>query len=191
LNFLPVIDMTEEQFFTFCQVNRDLRIEQTAAGKVIVMPPAGGESGARNLRTSRYLDEWAERDGTGIAFDSSTGYRLPDGALLSPDGSWVLRSRWSALAPEQRRRFLPLCPDFVLELLSPTDSLAATQAKMGQWMGNGAQLGWLIDPDARRVYVYRPGDPAPETLDAPATVSGDPILPSFVLDMARIWDPNA
>lgn len=189
LQLPPSLSMNSEQFFDFCQVNRDLRIERTAKGEIIVMTPAGGETGFRNIRLSSQLDRWAEADGTGVAFDSSTGFTLPSGGDRSPDSAWVLRSRLAALTPEQKEKFLPLCPDFVMELRSPSDRLATVREKMQEFIDNGTRLGFLIDPQLHQVTIYRPGA-APELLNAPATVSGDPELPGFTLDMARIWNPG-
>ena len=149
--------MTDEEFFEFCERNPDLRIEREANGEIIIMPPAGFETGYRNNDVSRQLGNWAEADGRGVAADSNTEYLLPDGAALSPDASWVLKSRLDRFSKEQLKRFLPLCPDFVVELISPTDRLPRVKAKMREWIENGAQLGWLIDADRRTIYVYRPG----------------------------------
>lgn len=185
----PAIDLNDDQFAAFCQQNRELQIEQSAQGDWVIMAPTGGETGYRNVKIIRYLDVWADQDGTGIAFDSSTGFTLPNGARRSPDASWVLRSRLAALTPEQKQRFLPLCPDFVVELRSPSDNLGAIQAKMDEYLANGARLGWLIDAAERRVHVYRP-EWDPEILEAPARLSGDPALPGFVLDLPPIWQPD-
>ena len=185
----PALRFSDDEFFEFCQQNRELRIEQSAAGEWIIMVPTGGETGSRNNDVSRQLGNWAWEDDMGIAFDSSTGYILPNGAKRSPDASWVPRSRLAALTPEQKRKFLPLCPDFVVELRSPSDPLADVQEKMAEYRGNGARLGWLIDAVERRVHVYRSGV-EPDILDAPASVSADPELPGFSLDLARVWEPG-
>ena len=182
----PVLELTDEQFFQLAGLNRELRLELTAEGELIVMPPAGWETGARNAKLTTRLGLWAEQDGTGGAADSSAGYILPNGAKRSPDASWVPRARLAALTAEQRRTFLPLCPDFVVEIRSPTDCLRDVQAKMEEYLANGARLGWLLDPEERRVYVYRPGAPV-ERLDAPQTLSGDPVLPGFTLDLREVW----
>jgi Uma2 family endonuclease len=179
-------DMTDEEFFDFCQMNREWRIERTAEGELIIMPPAGGETGKRNSQLNRLLGNWAEEDGGGVVFDSSTGFELPNGAKRSPDAAWVRRSRWEALTPEQRRKFPPLCPDFVVELRSRSDPLEPLQEKLEEYLANGAELGWLIDPEERKVYVYRPGA-EPVCLDSPDRIAGDPVLPGFVLDLRRIW----
>jgi Uma2 family endonuclease len=154
----PMLDLDEEQFFRFCQQNKDLRIERTAEGDLEVMPPAGWETGHRNLKLAVQLGTWAEQDNTGIATDSSGGFRLPNGAVRATDAAWVRRERLAGLTPEQKQRFLPLCPDFVIELRSPTDSLTLVQAKMREYIENGARLGWLIDPEERKVHVYQPND---------------------------------
>lgn len=185
----PALTPTDDEFFEFCRQNNDLRIEQTAQGEWIIMPPTGGETGSRNSEVSRQLGNWARRDDVGVPFDSSTGFVLPNGAKRSPDASWVLRSRLTALTPEQKKKFLPLCPDFVVELRSPSHSLADTQDKMAEYQDNGARLGWLVDAAERRVHIYRPGA-APGVLDAPASVAADPEMAGFVLDLARVWEPG-
>lgn len=185
----PVLKMGEEQFFEFCRLNRDLRIERTAEGDLEVMPPTGGETGNRNLKIAVQLGTWAERDSTGVPFDSSTGFRLPNGATRSPDAAWVKRERLVDLTAEQKQKFLPLCPDFAVELRSPTDSLTLLQDKMREYVENDARLGWLIDPSERRVYVYRPGVEV-EQLDGASSLSGEPELPRFKLDLRRIWEPG-
>ena len=179
-------DMTEEEFFAFCQANRDLRIERSSQGEIIIMSPEGGESGRRSLEAGACLLQWAKTDGTGIAFGSSTGFLLPNGAQRSPDFSWVKRARWNSLTPQQRERFPPLCPEFVGEIRSPSDRIAALEEKMQEYVDNGSELGWLIDPIERKVYVYRPGTP-PVRLDDPETVSGDPVLPGFTLNVREIF----
>jgi len=189
LQTCPAFDMSDEQFYEFCQQNRDWRIERTAEGELIIMPPAGWKTGSRNALINASLTMWALQEGTGIAADSSTGFDLPNGATRSPDAAWVTRSRLAALTEEQKEKFLPLCPNFVIELRSPSDRLKAVQEKMQEYLDNGAQLGWLIDPLDRRVYVYRPGVVV-ECLDNPTTISGDPELPGFVLDLSRIWEAD-
>jgi Uma2 family endonuclease len=189
LQTYPAFDMSNEQFFEFCQQNRDWRIERTAGGELIIMPSAGWKTGSRNALINASLTMWALQEGTGIAADSSTGFDLPNGATRSPDAAWVTRSRLATLTEEQKEKFLPLCPNFVIELRSPSDRLKAVQEKMQEYLDNGAQLGWVIDPSERRVYVYRPGA-AMECLDNPTTVSGDPELPGFVLDLTHIWEAS-
>ncbi len=185
----PAVSMTDEQFFQFCAQNRDLRIERTADGQILIMAPAGGATGARNSDLTMQLTRWAKEDGTGVAFDSSAGFKLPGGGMRAPDAAWVRRERLAELSPEEKERFLPLCPDFVLELRSPSDRLRATKAKMQEYMENGARLGWLIDPVERQIFVYRPEEPA-EHVDAPDTLAGDPVLPGFTLDLTAIWEPG-
>ena len=180
------VGLTDEQFFRLCQDNRDLRFELTAQEELIIMPPTGSETGWRSARITVRLGVWAERDGSGLVFDSSTGFTLPDGSKRSPDAAWIRLERWEALTATERQRFAPICPDFVLELRSPTDDLATAQAKMLEYLGNGARLGWLLDPQAKRVYMFRPGQPA-EVLENPGTVSGDPVLSGFVLNLRDIW----
>jgi Uma2 family endonuclease len=153
------------------------------------MPPEGGESSNRDTTFSTLLTLWAWQDGTGVTFGSSGGFILPNGAMRAPDAAWVLRSRLAPLTAEQKRKFLPLCPDFVVEIRSPSDRLSTAQAKMQEYLDNGARLGWLIDPDSRVVYVYRPSQPV-ERLDDPATISGDPVLLGLVLDLQKIWEPG-
>jgi Uma2 family endonuclease len=179
--------LTDDQFVAFCQQNGDLRIERTAEGDLVIMPPAWTETGIKNAEMNRQLANWALQDGTGRVIDSSGGFKLPNGAERSPDAAWVLRDRLLSLTPEQRRRFIPLCPDFVVELRSSSDRLAPVKKKMEEYMANGARLGWLLDPRKRQVHIYRPDVPV-ERLDDPATLSGDPVLPGFVLDVQLVFD---
>lgn len=179
---------SDEELFEFCARNPELRVERTAQGDLIVMTPAGWASGHRSAEIVRTLTAWAATDGKGWASDSSAGFVLPNGAMRAPDAAWVLRSRLAPLSQETKERFLPLCPDFVVELRSPSDRLPDLQAKMEEYRDNGARLGWLIDPQERRVHVYRPGRPA-EVLEDPAEVSGDPELPGLVLDLGPVWQP--
>lgn len=179
--------LSDDDFFDFCQANRDWRIERTSDGDIIIMPPTGLETGGRNFNLAGMFHAWVRTDGTGKGFDSSTGFILPNGAERSPDLAWVRLSRLNALTEKQRERFAPLCPDFVVELRSPSDSLTALQAKMEEYIENGAELGWLIDPFEKKVYVYRPQGQV-ECLDNPATVSGDPLLKGFVLDVGELWN---
>ncbi len=181
------LHVTPEQFEALAVANRDLRLERTAQGELIVNPPTGGESGARNLSITGQLDRWyEEHEELGEAFDSSTGFRLPNGSDRSPDASWVSRERWEALTPKQRKGFVPLCPDFVVELRSESDSLTKLQAKMQEYIDNGTRLGWLIDPLNRKVEIYRLGV-AVEVLENPSDLSGEDVLPGFVLNLRRVW----
>lgn len=186
LKLPPSIAIAEEKFFELCQLNHDLRIERNHAGELIIMPPTGGTTGNRSGSIFAQLYFWSEKDGTGICFDSSTGFKLASGDK-SPDASWMKLDRWNTLTEEQQDKFVPLCPDFVIELKSPSDNLQTLQAKMTEYMKEpGIKLGWLIDRKARKVYIYRP-DMTVECLDNPETISGDPILPGFVLNMSKIW----
>ena len=185
VRFPAALGLTDDGFYEFCRLNRDLRIERTAGGELSIMAPAGGKSSNRNAEITFQLRRWAKFDGTGMTFDSSGGFRLPNGAVRSPDASWIADARLATLTDEQRERFIPLCPDFVVELRSPSDSLAAVHDKMREYMENGARLGWLIDPPGRQVFVYRPDSP-PERLEAPASVSADAVLPGFSLETDEI-----
>lgn len=177
---------TQPDLASFCREYPELRTELTARGEMIIMPPAGNETSARNAEITADVILWNRQNKLGKAFDSSAGFVFPDGAIRSPDTSWGERSRWEAVPADQRRKFAPVCPDFVLELRSDTDRLSDLQAKMREYIANGVRLGWLIDPRTRRVEVYRPGRDA-EVLDDPATLSGEDVLPGFVLDLTRIW----
>ena len=185
LNVQGVI-VSDEQFKLLCQENPALRLELTAQKELVIMPPTGSKTGRRNSTFTQRLGNWAEVDGSGFVFDSSTLFTLPNGAKRSPDASWVKRERWEALTDAQQEGFAPLCPDFVVELRSRTDRLSDLQEKMQEYIDNGARLGWLIDPLEQRVYLYRPGQPI-EVLDNPATASGDPVLPGFVLNARELW----
>ena len=179
------IDLTDEQFFQMCQKNRDYRFERTASGELLIMPPTGSDTGNRNFDMVVELGIWNKQTKLGKGFDSSTGFTLPNGAERSPDVSWVKIERWNALTPEQQEKFAPICPDFVVELRSRTDSLKELQEKMQEYIENGTQLGWLIDRKNKRVEIYRPGKDV-EILDNPASLSGENVLPGFVLDLQQI-----
>jgi Uma2 family endonuclease len=181
------LHVTQEQFEALVAANHDLRLERTAAGELVVNPPTGGESGKRNLSISTQLGNWFEaHEELGEAFDSSTGFRLPNGADRSPDAAWVSRERWESLTPQQRKGFVPLCPDFVVELRSESDSLPKLQAKMREYIDNGSKLGWLLDPQNRQVEIYRPGREV-DMLENPTELSGEDVLPGFVLNLRRVW----
>jgi Uma2 family endonuclease len=186
VNLKSVIEMTDEQFFELCQNNPELRFERNANGELIIMPPTGGETGNKNARITQQLMNWTDADGTGIAFDSSTCFKLPNGADRSPDASWIKLERWDALTDEEKQKFPPICPDFVIELLSPSDSLKVTQEKMQEYIDNGVGLGILINRKSRQVEIYRPGKEV-EVLESPATVSGEDVLKGFVLNLGMIW----
>lgn len=187
LNLRPVMELTDERLYLLCQANRELRFERTAQGELLLMAPTAGETGRRNAKLTQHLANWADIDGSGLVFDSSTGFVLPNGAMRSPDAAWLRHSRWESLRLDQKQTFIPLCPDFVIELRSGTDSLQALQDKLQEYLQNGALLGWLIDPPYRRVYVYRPGVPV-KCLEKVNAISGDPELPGFVLGLSQVWD---
>ncbi len=175
----------DEQFFNFCQDNPELRIERNRKGEILVMPPTFSETGGKNFNLAIEFGIWSKKDGTGKGFDSSTGFVLPNGAIRSPDLSWIKLGKWNALSPEQRSKFAHVCPDFVVELRSESDSLRKLQAKMTEYIENGASLGWLIDATKKRVYVYRPNKET-EVLESPIQVSGEPLLKGFALNLKEI-----
>ena len=185
LNF-GAIEMTNDQFLKFCSDNANVRFELTAKRELVVMPPVGLRSGREEADLLGQLFIWAHQDGTGMIFSSSTGYTLPNGAIRAPDVSWTLRERLNALEEDDWRSFAHICPDFVLELRSPSETFVSQQAKVEEYIQNGARLGWLVDPIQKRVHVYRPGARA-EVLDSPSTVSGDPVMPGFEINLQEIW----
>jgi Uma2 family endonuclease len=189
LHTRPALKMDEDQFFEFCQLNRDWRIERTAEGDLEIMPPTGGATSNRNADLAMQVGIWTRRDGTGVAFDSNGGFILPNGAMRSPDASWARRERLTNLTTEQKQRFLPVCPDFVAELRSPSDPLPPLEAKMREYLENGARLGWLLDPGEKKVHIYQPEQDV-RILENPQKVPGDPILQGFVLDLQPIWEPG-
>ncbi len=192
LNVPPAVGLTDEQFYQLCVANKQWRLELTAEGELIIMPPIGGESGIRNADLTTDLNLWNRQTRLGKVFDSSTEFRLPSGSKRSPDVSWVIRARWEALSPEQRKRFPPLSPDFVIELRSETDSLEELRSKMREYRDNGVRLGWLIDPQTPLVEIYRHSQDV-ETInfsfDEPPTISGEDVLPGFVLNLTPILNP--
>lgn len=187
LQLPPVLKLTDEQFEQLAAANRDLRLELTAKGELIIMPPTGGETGDRNFELDGQLWYWNRQTRLGKAFDSSTGFRLPKGGTRSPDVAWIPMERWETLTPAQRRKFLPLCPDFAVELVSETDDVEETRQKMREYVDNGLRLGWLINPRTRQVEIYRPNQ-AVEVLQSPTTLSGEEVLPGFVLDLPPIFE---
>ena len=186
LNLNPIIKLTDDQFFQLCQENENIRLERTAKGELIIMSPAGGEAGSSNAGLTAQIWIWNQQHKLGQVFDSSTGFKLPNGANRSPDASWVKLETWNALTPEQQQKFPPICPDFVVELLSPSDSLKETQDKMKEYRDNGAILGWLINRKSRQVEIYRPHQEV-EMLEYRASVSGEDVLPGFILNLESIW----
>jgi Uma2 family endonuclease len=186
MHLQPVLELSDDQLYEFAQLNRDLRIERNAQGELIIMPPTGGDTGQRNAEITMQLRVWAKSNGSGATFDSSTGFRLPNGAVRSPDASWVRQSCLAEMSDEERKKFIPLCPDFIIELRSAIDSLNVLQEKMQEYLNNGAQLGLFLDPEQRRVFIYR-SEAEVEELENPETISGEPILSGFVLDLREIW----
>jgi Uma2 family endonuclease len=188
INIPPALTLTvsHEQFVELALANRELQLERTAAGELIVNPPTGGETGKRNLSIEAQLWLWNQQAKLGEAFNSSTGFHLPNGADRSPDASWVCQERWDALTPEQKESFIPLCPDFVVELRSKSDNMEPLRVKMREYMNNGARLGWLIDRKNRKVEIYRQNREV-EVLENPATLSGEEVLPGFILNLIEVW----
>ncbi len=182
----PVIHMTDEQFYELCRANPDVKFERSAIGELIVMAPTGGETGTYNSEINADFVIWNRQTRLGKVFDSSTCFKLPKGGERSPDVAWVALERWNTLTREQQRKFPPIAPDFVLELLSPTDSLEKTQAKMQEYMKSGVRLGWLVDRDNRYVEIYRINQSI-EVLREPELLSGEDVLPGFVLNMDIVW----
>jgi Uma2 family endonuclease len=186
----PRLKVTDEQFIQLVRVNPELRMERTAEGELIVMPPTGSEGGSYNAELTTDLAIWNRQTQLGIAFDSSTGFRLPNGATRSPDSAWITKERWNSLTPEQRKGFAPICPDFVLELASVTDDIEELRAKMQEYINNGCRLGWLIDPRTQQIEIYRPYQLV-EVLNAVYTLSGEDVLPGFVLNLELVFGNNA
>jgi Uma2 family endonuclease len=178
--------LSEDEFMRFCAANEPMRVEREPNGEILVMTPANSKTSKMNQRIGRILDEWTEADGRGVCFDSSGGFTLPDGSMRNPDAAWIERSRWDALTDEQQSSFAPVCPEFVIELRSPSDKLAAAKAKMEQWIANGVEVAWLIDPIQKAVTIYRPGQ-EPEQLANPTSVQGNGPIAGFELVMARVW----
>jgi len=184
--FRPEQPMSDQDLLSFCARNDFMRVEREANGEILVMTPANSKTSKMNIRIGRLLDEWAEADGRGFAFDSSGGFTLPDTSMRNPDAAWIERSRWEALSNEEQSSFAPICPDFVIELRSPSDRLVMVEAKMEMWIANGAQVAWLIDPAQEIVTIYRPGE-SPEVLHEPSSVQGSGPVAGFELVMARVW----
>ncbi|MBE9199052.1 MULTISPECIES: Uma2 family endonuclease [unclassified Nodularia (in: cyanobacteria)] len=179
------LQFTDDEFAQVVAANKDLRLELSAEGELVIMSPTGGETGNRNFDLLGQVWFWNRQYNLGKAFDSSTGFKLPNGATRSPDAAWIRMEKWDSLTPQQRKKFLPLCPDFAVELVSETDDVADTQAKMREYLANGLQLGWLINPHDQQVEIYRPHQP-PEILQSPTSLSGEDVLPDFTLDLQQI-----
>lgn len=186
LQMLPNMIMTDDQFFDFCQLNRHFRIERNQIGDLFIMSPTGSETEERNFNLIVQLGIWTKQDGTGVGFGSSGGFTLPNGAVRSPDAAWIKRTKWEAIPADKRKKFAPICPEFVVELRSENDSLSTLKEKMQEYIDNGTQLAWLIDRKQRKVFIYRPNCGV-EELDNPQTLTGEDILPGFVLDLSEIW----
>ena len=183
----PVLErLSDEEFYQFCMDNRDQRIERDANHQITIMPPTNSETGASNGQLTRLLGNWNEEAGLGIVFDSSAGFTLSTGAMLSPDASWIARARWDALSPGDRHGFARICPDFVVELLSPSDRLTDTMRKLEHWLEAGARLGWLIAPGTESVYIFEPGQPVRPVVGFDQELEAGPLLPGFALDLRRL-----
>ena len=188
LKFPEQLRFTDDEFYAFCQENSDIQLERTKHGEIIIMSPTGGVTGDKNGEIIAELKLWSRSTQLGKVFDSSTGFVLPNGATRSPDASWVAKSRWNALSSEEKRKFPPLCPDFVVELMSESDALPAAQEKMDEWMENGCRLGWLFYPQEEKAFIYRPRQPAEERTGYDKTLSGEDVLPEFTLELRWLRD---
>ncbi|OKH52797.1 hypothetical protein NIES2101_13110 [Calothrix sp. HK-06] len=186
IQFHPIVSLTDDQFYDFCQLNKNYHIERSATGEVIFMSPTGTETDQRNFDLIVQLGIWVKQDNTGVGFGSSGRFTLPSGAVRSPDAAWVKKTRWEAIPVAKRKKFAPICPEFVIELRSESDVLKTLKDKMEEYITNGALLGWLIDRVNRKVYIYRPNT-AVEELNNPATLSGEDVLPGFVLELSTVW----
>ncbi len=186
LQIPPSLKFTDDEFEQIVAFNQELRLELTAQGELIIMSPTGGETGNRNFEIYIDLGIWNRKNNLGKAFDSSTGFKLPNGATRSPDASWILLERWNALTPQQRKKYLPLCPDFAVELVSESDDVEDTRKKMQEYIENGLRLGWLINPKDKQVEIYRAGKEV-EVLQSPTNLSGEEVLTDFTLDLQMIF----
>lgn len=189
VNLSPVFELTDESFYQLCRNNPDVKFERTATGELVIMSPVGGEGGQREADLITDLNLWNRQAKLGVVFSSSAGFKLPNGADRYPDAAWIRQDRWDALTPEQRRTFPPIAPDFVIELRSETDDLETLRAKMQEYLSNGVVLGWLINPKAQQVEIYRQGQPV-ETLTSPECLSDKSLLPGFSLELNRIFDTS-
>ena len=193
-DFLPIVlnlqdlktKITDDDFENFCRHNPDLEIELTKEGELVIMPPTGGETGIRNFMLIVEFGKWLEEDKSGVGFDSSTVFVLPNGAKRSPDLAWATNEKWNSLSADEKKKFPPMCPDFVVELRSPSDSLVNLQNKMLEYIENGASLGWLIDPLEKKVHIYQSASEV-KTLVDPKQVSGAPLLKGFSLKLKKLW----
>ncbi len=186
IRFPKHMTFSDDEFYAFCLENRDLKFERTAQGDIIIMSPTGGITGSRNSHVIVELGYWNRKKQLGNVFDSSTGFRLPNGAVRSPDAAWVENSRWAALTQEEKEKFPPLCPNFVVELMSSSDSLQESREKMDEWMNNGCQLGWLIFPQEEKVFVYEAGQPVREITGFGQKATGGSVLQDFTLDLSLL-----
>ena len=186
INFDAIVQITDEHFAQLCRANPDVKFERTANGELVIVAPTGGDTGSYNAELNADFVIWNRQTKLGVVFDSSTCFRLPNEALRSPDAAWIEQERWNALTPEQKAKFSPIAPDFVLELMSPSDELSDVQAKMREYIENGVQLGWLLNRKTRSVEIYRSNQPV-EVLESPETLSGEGVLPGFVLNVQSLW----
>ena len=175
--------LSDDDFFELCQANPALNFERNAHQEIIIMPPAGSESSESCSELNYQLVHWNRQRRLGHTYESSAGFKLPDGSVRSPDAAWLSEAKWAQLTPEQRRRFPPVCPEFVVEVKSPSDSLTDLKAKMVDYLSNGVQLGFLLDVATETAYVYRPGQPAETVQGYDQALSGEPVLPGFQLDL--------
>ncbi len=187
LNLSDSMELTDETFFQLCQNNRDYRFERNKSGELLIMSPTGGETGRRNIKITTQLEIWSSRNSTGVCFDSSTGFKLPNGSDRSPDATWIKRERWDNLTSEEKQKFPPIVPDFVIELRSRTDDLSVLQNKMIEYQENGVRLGWLIDPVNKQVEIYRLNQSV-EIVQNPVNLSGEDVLYGFILDLQPIFN---
>jgi Uma2 family endonuclease len=179
--------MSDDEFWDFCVANPDVRFERTAEGEIIIVPPAGMESDYQNLKVAASLDQWAMKDGRGKAFGPSLEFILPTGAAYSPDAAWVSHTKLAQLTKDQKRKFPPVCPEFIVEVMSPSDRLPAAKKKMQEWMRGGVELGWLIHADKQQIYIYRAGQPEPELRTGIDAIDGEGPVVGFHLDLGPIW----
>jgi Uma2 family endonuclease len=186
INFKAISGINDEQFYQICRDNSDVKFERNAEGEILVVSPTGGETGIRNFDIIYQFGSWNNTYHLGYCFDSSTCFKLPNGANRSPDVAFIVKERWESLSSQEREIFPPIAPDFVLELMSPSDSLKDSQEKMEEYLNNGVKLGWLIDRKNRRVEIYLPGQEK-QVLDNPELISGGDILPNFTLNLKSIW----